>query len=264
MRTSRFSCRPGESESTVTTSTPSARRSSRGPDVWVGVGSSPKRCGSDSTDAVRCDLERHELASRARLVKAPIGVAPEFFEEGSARRDSELVLHVGSLIPRKNPAFLLSLLRELRRRRPSVRLLQIGGEWGSAERAFVRDAGLEGAIEQKRGISRHELARWYRTAGVVVQPSVAEGFGIPVAEALACGAPVVASDLANLREVGGDAAAYCPVSLLPAWVEAVERALDSGDQGREARIDRARAFSWQRHAEIVIAAYQDLASTFQK
>lgn len=212
-----------------------------------------------STDAVRRDLERYRLASRARLVKAPIGVAPEFTEGEPKERDRDLMLHVGSLIPRKNPRFLLQLLRELRRRRPNLRLLQVGGDFGPAERRFIAEAGLERAIVQKRGLTRRELASLYRVAGVVVQPSLSEGFGIPVAEALACGAKVVASDLENLREVGGEVVTYCPVSDLVRWGDAVEAALDEdSDRDRQRRIERGRGFSWQRHAEIVVGAYQEL------
>ena len=92
-------------------------------------------------------------------------------------------------------------------------------------------------------------------------PSAMEGFGLPVLEALACGAAVVASDLATLREVGGEAVVYCPVADVPAWTETVCRLL--GDPGRApdraARLDRAGRFSWANHARIILDAYRRLA-----
>ena len=68
------------------------------------------------------------------------------------------------------------------------------------------------------------LAAVYRRAALVLQPSEAEGFGLPVAEALACGTPVLASDLAVLREVGGEAAVYRAVGDVPAWSDGRARA----------------------------------------
>jgi glycosyltransferase involved in cell wall biosynthesis len=211
-----------------------------------------------STDAVRRDLEREKIAPRARLVKAPYGVAPEFLTSRTEPRERDLLLHVGSLIPRKNPAFLLEILAEVRKRRPGVRLLQIGGEWAPAERAAIAELGLEGAIEQRRGLSREELARCYRRAGVVLQPSLAEGFGIPVAEALASGAPVVASDIPTLREVGQHAAIFCPLDSVEPWVDAVERALDDGESDVAARVAWGRTFSWRNHAQVIIDAYRKM------
>ena len=91
-------------------------------------------------------------------------------------------------------------------------------------------------------------------------PSEAEGFGLPVIEALACGAAVVASDLPVLREVGGAAVTYRPVGDVPAWAEAVTRTL--ADPGaappREVRLAQAARYSWAEHARVIAAAYARL------
>jgi glycosyltransferase involved in cell wall biosynthesis len=91
----------------------------------------------------------------------------------------------------------------------------------------------------------------------VLVPSEAEGFGLPIIEALACGAPVVASDLPVLREVGADACTYCPVGQVEAWAEALD-ALLSGrtpPPPRHARLERARRFTWEAHSRTVLDAY---------
>ena len=75
------------------------------------------------------------------------------------------------------------------------------------------------------GLTRAELAEVYRRAAVVLVPSEAEGFGLPVIEALACGAAVVASDIPALREAGGPAAVYAPVGDVGAWADAVAKVL---------------------------------------
>jgi glycosyltransferase involved in cell wall biosynthesis len=94
----------------------------------------------------------------------------------------------------------------------------------------------------------------------VLVPSEAEGFGLPVIEALACGAVVLASDLPVLREVGGEAIVYCPVGDAPAWVARAQRLLEHATEGpaRAARLARAGEFTWASHARTIFAAYRRL------
>ena len=103
----------------------------------------------------------------------------------------------------------------------------------------------------------------YRRAALVLQPSEREGFGLPLLEAMACGTPVVASDLPVLREVGGAAVEYCPVGDTAAWVRAVSALLDERRRdparwcARQAagRV-RARCFSWSQFAARLADIYQ--------
>jgi glycosyltransferase involved in cell wall biosynthesis len=218
-----------------------------------------RRAGSVfySTNAVRSEIEHFELVRPERLVQAPLGVASEFTSgEGPSPREPRLLLHVGSVVPRKNASFLLRLTAELRLLLPDLKLLQVGGKWQPEHLELIGQLGLESAVEQVRNIPRAELASHYRRASVVLMPSRAEGFGIPVAEALACGAIVVASDLDVLREVGGDAVIYCPVDALSDWRQRVFEVLTSdAAPARELRLQRAGRYSWRRHAEIIIDRY---------
>ncbi|MBZ4415249.1 glycosyltransferase [Myxococcus sp. RHST-1-4] len=220
-----------------------------------------------STQAVRSELLARGVVDPARLVWAPYGVSPEYRPEPvPGDRSEELLaplggrpylLHVGSAIPRKRLDVLFAVFAALRARHPELRLVQQGGALSSAQRAQVEALGIGDALLRPPRQERPTLAGLYRRASAVLVTSEAEGFGLPVIEALACGAPVVASDLPVLREVGADTCAYCPVGDVPSWVETVD-ALLTGRQpppSREARLARAARFTWAAHARTVLDAY---------
>ena len=128
-------------------------------------------------------------------------------------------------------------------------------------RQGVDRLGIAAAITQHIGVDRHTIARLYRQAALVLMPSEAEGFGLPIIEALACGSIIVASDLAVLREVGGRAAVYCPVADVASWSQTVCRLLADPAQApqRSDRIAQAHRFSWAAHVETIVNAYLRLA-----
>lgn len=186
---------------------------------------------------------------------------------GPAGRMTEL-LHVGSTIARKRIDVLLRVIAAVRRQRQDVRLVRVGGPFSADQRALVRDLGLEELIVVLPFLDRATLAAVYRRSALVLLPSEREGFGLPVLEALACGTPVVASDIDALREVGGDAARYCPPEDVNAWTEAVVAALGERRDDpagwaarRSAGIQRAASFSWSRYTREVVALYRRLAAS---
>lgn len=220
-----------------------------------------------STQAVRSELLARGVVDASRLVWAPYGVSPEYRPEPMpGDRSEELLaplggrpylLHVGSAIPRKRLDVLFAVFAALRARHPDLRLVQQGGALSATQRAQVEALGIGDALLQPPRQERPTLAGLYRRARAVLVTSDAEGFGLPVIEALACGAPVVASDLPVLREVGADTCAYCPVGEVPAWVDTVD-ALLSGRHSpapQEARLARAARFTWAAHARTVLDAY---------
>ncbi|MDQ3346351.1 MAG: glycosyltransferase family 4 protein, partial [Acidobacteriota bacterium] len=186
---------------------------------------------------------------------------------GPAGRMTE-VLHVGSTIARKRIDVLLRVVAEVRRHRPDVRLVRVGGPFTAEQRALVRDLGLEGVIVVLPFLDRATLAAVYRRSAIVLLPSEREGFGLPVLEALACGTPVIASDIEALREVGGPAAQYCAPEDVIAWTDAVigplgERRDDPArwTARRSAGIRRAASFSWSRYTSEVAALYRALLAS---
>jgi glycosyltransferase involved in cell wall biosynthesis len=220
-----------------------------------------------STGAVRSEIERHGLVDPARLVHAPFGVCPEFGPEPATPDPAAAIvarlgggpflLNVGSAAPRKRLDVLLEVFARALRRVPELRLVQVGGRWTEAHRALIARLGMGLRVMQLRGIERRVLASLYRQAAVVLMTTEAEGFGLPLIEALACGASVIASDLVVLREVGGDAALYRPVGDVETWTDTLEGVISGAVQvpSRAQRLDRAGRYSWARHADTILGAY---------
>jgi glycosyltransferase involved in cell wall biosynthesis len=121
---------------------------------------------------------------------------------------------------------------------------------------------VAGAVLPLPFLDRATLAAVYRRAALVLLPSEAEGFGLPAAEALACGAPLLASDIPAVREVAGAAAEYRPVGDVAAWADAALSLLHAMPDARQARrasgIARARLFSWPVHADRLVDIYHEV------
>jgi glycosyltransferase involved in cell wall biosynthesis len=176
-------------------------------------------------------------------------------------RSSTDLLHVGSAIPRKRIDLLIRIVSALGRR---VRLVRVGGPFTADQAALARDLGI-GAVVLPF-VDRSTLAAIYRRSALVVMPSEREGFGLPLLESLACGTPVVASDISALREVGGSAATYCAVGDIDGWSVAISALLDEREhrpadwaKRREGGIRRAEEFSWSKYASEIASVYARLA-----
>jgi glycosyltransferase involved in cell wall biosynthesis len=222
-----------------------------------------------TTAAVREQILRHGLIDERKLVQVPLGVAAEFSQAPGPDDDAlarqafggrvRYLLHVGSCIARKRIDVLLAVFARVAREDDAIRLLQVGGAFTDAQQAQIDELGIAERVRQVRGVSRGQLAGAYRSAAAVLVTSDAEGFGLPVIEAMACGASVVASDIAVLREVGGEAVRYAPVGEVDAWAVQVRAAIVGDEpQLRDARIARASTFSWVNHARRIAETYDAL------
>jgi glycosyltransferase involved in cell wall biosynthesis len=168
-------------------------------------------------------------------------------------------IHVGTLEPRKNLARLLAAYARLRASGVELPALVLAGKPGwmqeSAESLIARH-GLAGAVIATGYLGRTEAVTLLRGAAGCVYPSLYEGFGLPVLEAMAARVPVLTSTVSSLPEVAGDAA----ILVDPQSVEAIAaglRALLTADAARIARgYARAQAFTWTRSAEALAAAYR--------
>jgi glycosyltransferase involved in cell wall biosynthesis len=215
--------------------------------------------------AVAAELTAHGLVAPERLRVAPLPVHPDFRAgpdpAADARAqallpgDAPIVLHVGSTAPRKRIDLVLEAFAWIRDAGPA-RLVRVGGPLPPAERMRAERLGV--APLELPFLERRVLAAVYRRAGVVLLPSDREGFGLPLLEAMACGAPVVASDLPVLREVGGAAARYVPAGDAAA-VAAAALDLLAGGGDRAAGPARAADHSVAGYVERVVAAYHEVA-----
>ncbi len=172
------------------------------------------------------------------------------------------ILFVGTMEPRKNLERLLEAFAQVKKDSKLPHKLVIAGPrgWFSEKTlAAAERLGLEDEVLFSGYIPQKELPFWYNAAQAFVYPSLYEGFGLPVMEAMACGVPVITSNTSSLPEVVGEAG----VKIDPYSVEELSRALQevlTNKDLRSALIDKglaqAKKFSWRKAAQETLAAYE--------
>lgn len=219
------------------------------------------------------DFSRREIRAAygvedERLRVVPLGVGAAFVPSPRGREaasaEPPMILHVGELHPRRNVGLLIDALAWLRAHEPALSaatLLLVGRDAGdgAALLARAREAGVGEAVRIVPQATDADLVSFYQRAAVFAYPSLYEGFGLPVLEAMACGLPVVASTAASVPEVAGDAALLADPRAPRAWIEALAAVLlstERADALAAAGLRRAATFSWRRTAASTLDVYQ--------
>jgi glycosyltransferase involved in cell wall biosynthesis len=156
---------------------------------------------------------------------------------------------------------LLNVFAEVRKTFPDLVLMQVGGAWQPEQRELIERLGIGEAVHQPGRQPQAVIAEFIRRCKLCLMPSEREGFGLPVAETLACGATLVASDIPVLREVGADAAVFVKLGDVAAWTSAVNDLLAGRRTAPavERRLAVASQYTWDHHANTILAAYERLA-----
>lgn len=235
-------------------------------------------CGSRT---IRDEILVHGLIPPERVAVVPYGVHPACSSVsdphadcaaaqllGPVSSDTIEILHVGSTIARKRIDVLLQVFAALRRKFPHARLVRVGGPFTPEQRALIAQLDVSASVVVLPFLTPPVLAAVYRRAAVLLLTSAREGFGLPMIEAMACGTPVIASDLPVLREVGGKAATYCPVADISTWSATVTQCLHERQDHPEgwaghqaAAIAQAAPYRWTVSAHALVSVYHELLKT---
>jgi glycosyltransferase involved in cell wall biosynthesis len=187
-----------------------------------------------------------------RVAVARPGVSARYSPEG-ARADfgSPYVLSVATLEPRKNLGMLVEAFGLVRARSPELQLVVAGAPVSWAEQDLRREG-----VSALGYVADGDLPALYRGASVLAYPSLLEGFGMPVVEAMASGTPVVTSTHPSLDDASGDAAVRADPNSPEALASAVERAIVERERLIPVGMLHARRFTWRACGEAVLAGYE--------
>ena len=206
---------------------------------------------ADAIVSLGIDRERIHVAPNG-LTALPDPVDPPI-------PDRRFILVVGTLEPRKGHALLLRAFANAGVRNAGLVFAGPAADRSAELTALASHLGIRDRLTILGRVDDRVLAGLYRDAALLCMPSLAEGFGLPVLEAMAAGLPVLASDLPAVREVAGEAAVRFPAGDVEALTAALQRLLaDPALLGslRAAGASRAARFTWEAAAEATVRAYR--------
>ncbi|MBM3130287.1 MAG: glycosyltransferase family 4 protein [Chloroflexi bacterium] len=226
--------------------------------------------------STRADILRVLRTPLERVTTIPYGIAPHFQPITDAQaRDAfckqhnlprPFILYVGNLEPRKNlPTLVRAFAQLVRAGLPHTLVLAGSRGWHAAPIfATIRELDLSSRVVFTGYVPQSDLPMLYSAADLFVYPSLYEGFGLPVLEAMACGVPVITSNISSMPEVAGDAGILVDPNDAPALADAMSNLLtDSSLRATLAAkgLARARMFSWERTAQATLDVYTRVAQS---
>jgi len=248
----------------------------RFPDLFTGEGSDRfreerKSCvlAADAvlciSDATRRDVQEFYQIGGDRLHVVHLACS-DFFrplpagdlaQKGGAR--PPFFLYVGSRAHYKNFQGLLEAYSKWNGR-AAARLLVVGPPWTPDEGRHISELGISGQVELMTDVRDEALCTLYNQAAAFIYPSLYEGFGIPLLEAMACGCPVIASRIPTTVEIAGDCCIYFELDSPDSLIDAFDKAVSEGRDGAIARagLEHAKRFSWEKTARETLSVYRSL------
>lgn len=219
------------------------------------------------SQSTRRDLDRLFPEAEGKVEVVYEGVDSIFAPQGPVEREQlgltfsePFILWVGTTSPRKNLLGLLRAFERVHRRAPEVRLVLVGqrGWKDQAVFDFIRERGLARMVHTPGYQPREKLPGFYSSCAAFVLPSLYEGFGLPVLEAMSCGAPVLASNTSSLPEIAPDESALFDPRRPEEIAEKILWLLQDDSVRRRLSatgLERAKAFSWPRAAQETREVY---------
>lgn len=216
------------------------------------------------------DIAREFSLDEDRFRVVHNGVNNDFFypKQNDSRPENSLIVTNSADTPLKGLSFLLEAVAQIRKKQ-SVRLTVIGQpkKNGIIEN-LVAKLGVSDIVHFTGRIANEAFADYYAKSTIAVVPSLYEGFGIPAAEAMACGVPLISTSGGALPEVVGDAGMIVPPADTGALIEAITHLLNSPEERKkyaQAGLARVRSvFNWQKAAQEVVEVYQETINGYRR
>lgn len=208
----------------------------------------------EKVTVIPCAANRHYRPLTSREIQAALSKYDIHFP---------YILYVGSIAARKNLPRVLAAYAQVRRRSDKWRMVIVGArKWKSSPvYETVQRLGLADVVHFTGFVEEVDLPALYNGADLFVFPSLYEGFGLPVLEAMACGTPVVTANRSSLPEVAGDAALLVDPEDVEAIAAAMQRLLSDPALAADLRqrgLERAAQFTWERTARETVAVYEQV------
>ena len=236
--------------------------------VWLAIQSATHLIAVSESGAH--DLHSVYHISKARVTVTPEAAAPHFSPQPPAavaalrsrlKLPQRYLLTVGSNKPHKNREHLILAWSQIEAQYQGVQLIIAGHydpQYPQAQK-LVEELDLSARVRFINNVTEVDLPTLYTGAEAFIFPSLYEGFGLPVLEAMACGTPVICSQTSSLPEVAGDAALLVEPHDLPGLEAEMQALLNDPSRRQHLRklgLQRAQTFTWQRTAELTMRAYK--------
>lgn len=206
------------------------------------------------------DIVRFIGYPEEKITVIPLGIDPNEFFDKKIKREKNTILYVGSEHKRKNIELIIKAIALLAKEIPDIQLVKVGEAQDNKNRKklqlLAKNIGVENRIIWKDYIDN--LADEYNKAAVFVFPSLYEGFGFPVLEAMASGCPVICSNRTSLPELAGDAAVYINGEDEKELADAIKKVLRSQqlqEKLQKKGLTQAKKFTWEKCAEETVKVY---------